>query len=256
MIAALAFLAGAVFGGAGAWIYARRRLQRVGRLFSFALHEIGTPVTAVNLTVLNLLSEIFGPLSAELKPWVEMTREQMARLNGLVGEVRDFVHMDIHKDLLVASEPASASEIIAGALACITRGMDQAGIELRSQVPTELPALRTDAERASRCLASMLFHARKFRTLGAVTLGARRHDRGVDITVGYEGVAMTPDQAAANLDLYYPATACRGSVLASTGMGLGLLRAVAQRIGGDFDFRVADKGRSELVLTLPADGGS
>jgi glycosyltransferase involved in cell wall biosynthesis len=35
-----------------------------------------------------------------------------------------------------------------------------------------------------------------------------------------------------------------------------LLRAVARLIGGDLDFRVAEKGRARVVLTVPADGGS
>src|SRR3954470_4215992 len=105
MTPAAAFLAGAASGGAVAALSAgclyRRKAALFGRLFSFAMHELNTPITAVNMTVLNLLSEVFGELPAPLKPWVEMTREQVGRLNGLVGEVRDFVHMELHEDMRV-----------------------------------------------------------------------------------------------------------------------------------------------------------
>jgi|CXWL01.1.fsa_nt_gi signal transduction histidine kinase len=243
--------AGAAAAGGAAWTLASRRTEKFARLFSFALHELNTPVTALNMTVLNLLSEIFGPLPAALKPWIEMNREQVGRLNGLVGEVRDFVHMDLHKDLRVATQTVSSLEIVENALGSIRRAMEQAGLDLKVSVPADLPSLRTDAARAARCLSSMLFHARKFHVGGAIALTARAQSASVDFIVTYDGQAMPPAEAAACLELYYPATRRRDQVLAATGLGLGLLRAVAQLIGGDLRFRVEADGRSALTLSLP-----
>ena len=205
----------------------------------------------MNMTVLNLLGEIFGPLPAALKPWVEMNREQIGRLNGLVGEVRDFVHMELHKDLRVATQTVSSLEIVENALVSIRRAMEQAGLDLKVAVP-DLPPLRTDAMRAARCLSSMLFHARKFHVGGPIALTARAKSASVDFMVTYDGPPMTPAEAAACLDLYYPAMRRRDQVLAATGLGLGLLRAVARLIGGDMNFRVEADGRSALTLSLPA----
>lgn len=247
---------GAVVAGGVAREYSRRRAEMFGRLFSFAMHELNTPVTAVNMTVLNLLSEVFGPLPAPLKPWVEMTREQVGRLNGLVGEIRDFVHMELHRDLRVASQPVSAREVVDEALVAIRRGMEQAQVEFRVSIPADLPALRTDSERAARCLTSMLFHARKFRVAGPINLTASKGGSGVEFEVSYDGPKMTPAQAEECLDLYYPALHRHDQVLAAIGLGLGLLRSVAQLIGGDLDFRVGESGHSAVVLTLPADQGS
>ncbi|MBI2788271.1 MAG: hypothetical protein HYX59_06260 [Elusimicrobia bacterium] len=116
MTLAAAFLAGALAGAAVAGLAAqaayRRKAALFGRLFSFAMHELNTPITAVNMTVLNLLSEVFGELPAPLKPWIEMTREQVGRLNGLVGEVRDFVHMELHQDLRVNTAELTVQEIL------------------------------------------------------------------------------------------------------------------------------------------------
>lgn len=260
MSAPAAFVVGAIAGAAVAgWTaraYARRRAEMFGRLFSFAMHELNTPVTAVNMTVLNLLSEVFGPLPAPLKPWVEMTREQVGRLNGLVGEVRDFVHMELHRDLRVASQPAAAQEIVDDALVGIRRGMEQSQVEFVLKVEQGLPALRTDSERAARCVTSMLFHARKFRVSGPIRLVVSKGAAGVDFEVDYTGPKMTAEEAAECLDLYYPAKHRHDQVLAAIGLGLGLLRSVARLIGGDLDFRVAESGRSAITLRLPVDGGS
>ena len=45
------------------------------------------------------------------------------------------------------------------------------------------------------------------------------------------------------------------SSLAATGLGLGLIRAVMQLSGGDLELAVEEKGRTRLILLLPAEEG-
>jgi len=249
MITAAAFLAGAAAGGGAVWAWRRRSEKKFARVFSFAMHELNTPITAVNMTVLNLLSDVFGELPPALKPWVEMTREQVGRLNGLVGEVRDFVHMELHEDLRVGSAEMSAQEIVDEALISIARGMEQAGVEFKSSVEPGLPALRVDPDRAARCLTSALFHARKFRTSGGIELKAVRAPAGAAFVVSYDGPRLPPGAVRDSLDLYYPARRGKSQTLGATGLGLGLVREVARLSGGDLDYHVDDAGRSRLTLT-------
>jgi len=253
MTPATAFVAGAVVGGAVAGAAARalyrRKAELFGRLFSFAMHELNTPITAVNMTVLNLLSEVFGEVPAPLKPWIEMTREQVVRLNGLVGEVRDFVHMELHQDLRVALDEMEVAEILDEALVSIRRGMEQAGVDFKVAAAPDLPRVRTDAERAARCLSSILFHARKFRTGGPIGLAVSRAPSAVRFAVSYQGARLSPSEISASLDLYYPARRRKDQVLGATGLGLGLVRRVARMIGGDLDFVAAEDGRAVVTLS-------
>jgi signal transduction histidine kinase len=252
MTPAAAFCAGALAGGAAAGLAARAAYERkaalFGRLFSFAMHELNTPITAVNMTVLNLLSEVFGELPAPLKPWIEMTREQVGRLNGLVGEVRDFVHMELHQDLRVTTAELTVAEILDEALVSVRRAMEQAGVEFRVETAADLPVVHADPDRAARCLSSVLFHARKFRSSGPIVLAVARDPRGVAFVVRYQGPRLRPEDVEASLDLYYPARARKDQVLGATGLGLGLIRAVARLIGGDLEFRVEEDGRAAVTL--------
>lgn len=256
MLLAAVFLAGAAAGAAVAGFAARaacrRKAELFGRLFSFATHELNTPLTAVNMTVLNLLSGVFGELPAPLKPWVEMTREQVGRLNGLVGEVRDFVHLELHQDLRVSVVVLPVAEILDEALVSITRGMEQAGVEFTLIKAENLPHVRTDPDRAARCLSSVLFHARKFRVGGAITLKTARVPGAVAFAVSYQGLRLSPAEIEASLDLYYPARIRKDQVLGATGMGLGLIRKIARLIGGDFEFRAEEDGRATATLTYAA----
>lgn len=256
MTHAAAFVAGALVGAAAAGAAAhaayRRKAELFGRLFSFAMHELNTPITAVNMTILNLLSEVFGEVPPTLKPWIEMTREQVGRLNGLVGEVRDFVHMELHHDLRVSTAEASVSEILDEALVTIARGMEQAGVAFRTEAAQDLPPLLTDSERAARCLTSVLFHARKFRTEGPIVLSVTRAGRFVEFSVAYQGSRLSAAQIQESLELYYPARQRRDQVLGATGLGLGLVREVARLIGGDLALSAAEDGRAVVTLSFAA----
>jgi signal transduction histidine kinase len=258
MTSGAAFIAGAVSGGfvAGfaAWRLTEARAAQYGRLFSFAMHEINTPVTAVNMTVINLLSGVFGDVPAEQVKWIEMTRDQVGRLNALVGEIRDLVHMELHRELrggLTAVEPG---ELIEEALITMRRGFSHAGIELVVEPAEGLPKVRTDAERAARSLASLLFHARKFRAGGGpVVVRAARRGAAVAVEIEYAGQRLDPAEARRSLELFYPARDRKDQILAATGLGLGLIKAVMRRVGSDLELSVDERGLTKLVLLMPAE---
>jgi signal transduction histidine kinase len=260
MATAAAFLAGAVLGGLAAgyaaWRLTEERAAQYGRLFSFAMHEINTPVTAVNMTIINLLSGVFGDVPPEQLKWIEMTRDQVGRLNALVGEIRDLVHMELHLDLRSSVEDSAPAEMISDALKTLTRGFEHAGIDLRVETEDGLPKVRTDPDRTVRSLASLLFHARKFRVGGPVSLRARRDGGFVVISVEYTGQKIAPDEVRRSLELFYPAQRRSDQILAATGLGLGLVRAVMGRVGGAVDLSVSENGTSLLTLRLPAAAAS
>jgi len=252
-----AFIAGAAAGGAvagfAAWRLTEERAARYGRLFSFAMHEINTPVTAVNMTVINLLSGVFGEVPAEQVKWIEMTRDQVARLNALVGEIRDLVHMELHRELRSGVEDCDARELLEEALVGMRRGFEHANIELRVEIPEDLPKVRTDPERAARSLSSLLFHARKFRAGGGpVVVRAARRGAFVACEIEYSGQRLDPAEARRSLELFYPARERKDQILAATGLGLGLVKSVMRRFGAELEFSVDEKGLAKLSFLLPA----
>lgn len=260
MSSAAAFCAGAAAGAALAGLAASRlveeRRQRYGRLFSFAMHELNTPVTAVNMTIINLLSGVFGDVPPDQLKWIELTRDQVGRMNALVGEIRDLVHMELHKELHLNVEAAEPARIVEDALASLRRGFAYANVELKVDVAPELPKVRTDADRASRSLASLLFHARKFRLSGPVSLRAIARGPKVDFEVEYTGKKLSNEETRASLEVFYPALKRQDQQLAATGLGLGLARAVMRRVGGDLDFTVDAAGVSRLTLTTTVEGAA
>jgi signal transduction histidine kinase len=243
-------VAGAAAGAAGTAWFLRRRSKDLGAFVSFAAHEVSTPITAINMTVINLLSDVFGPLTAEQKPWVEMTREQIQRLNGIIGELRDLVHLQLGKEIVIRIESVPLADAVDSALNCVKEGCRQAGIEVLASVDPAARPVSADPDRIARTLASMLYHGRKFRASGPLKLSVRPQGAFTAFELEFQGPAVSADEARRSLELFYPARAPKGSMTA-TGAGLGVPRMILQRQGGDLALSV-DGRRHLLTMTLPA----
>lgn len=245
------FAAGAaISAAAGVWAL-RRRTRMLGRFFSFAAHEINSPVTAINMTILNLCSGVFGKVDDDQLKWMEMMKEQVGRLNGMVGELRDTIHLQLRRDLLTHIEDVPAEEVIHAGLASVRTGFAQAGVAIELVLPKDLPPVRVDRERAIRTLTSLLFHARKFRAGEALKLNAVSREGMVDLRLEYRGPRLSPEDVRDSLEVFYPARQRRDHVLSATGLGLGVLKALIERQGGRLAFEVKDT-LSTLTLSLPA----
>jgi len=252
-----AFLLGTAFGAglaaAASCFILRRQLRIYARMLSFSLHELSTPITAINMTLVNLLSGVFGEITPEHHQWIEMSQDQVARMASLLAEARDFVHLELGRDMRAVIAPAEASEILESALAAHRRAFAHAGVELVVEAAKGLPRCRTDAQRAARSLAALIQHAKKFRVAGPVRVSAASRGAGVAFEVVYDGTIPPPGEARRSLELFYPARERGDQVLSASGLGLGFVRLVMSRLGGGLEFDVDPSGKATLSLILTAE---
>ncbi len=250
---AAGFALGALLVG-GLCVFCERRRQKIlGRYLAFSAHELNTPITSVNMTVLNLLEGVMGEIPLDQRPWFEMMREQLVRLVAMSGDLRDFIHQELLKDIILRKEDVSIKEALEQAVAAIAHGAAQAQIALDVKIPPDLPSGRADANCLPRILTSVLFHARRFRTEGPLTVAASpaQDGRVVQIEVGYSGPKLSPEEARQSLELYFPARQRRDQNLTATGLGIGLLKNLLEAQGAEMDFAVASDGKSLLRIRIP-----
>ncbi|HVA65775.1 MAG TPA: HAMP domain-containing sensor histidine kinase [Elusimicrobiota bacterium] len=255
-MAAAWFATGAVCGAAavaGAAMLWRRRL---GRFLSFAAHEINTPLTAVNMTVLNFISGALGPVEKTQEPWFKMLREQAERLAGIMGDLRDFIHLKLRDGISLQLEDVEPAPILTAAVESISWGFSQAGVAVRTEADADLPKVRADAERLQRVITAVLYHCRKFRASGSIEASVKAAPPGrVRIDFVYAGAKTSAEESGRSLALYYPARVRKDHILTATGLGLGVLRLFLQGQGGDLFVSVLPDGRSAIGIELAvADG--
>ena len=249
------FLLGAVLGAglaalAGMFV-SRRTRHKISRFLAFAGHEMNTPATALRLTTMNFLEGIFGDLTVDQKSWLEIMNEQTGRLAFLVGELRDFVHLEMGDDLALRIQPSKVQEIALEAQLSIKRGLEQSGIALENGVSENLPEVLVDPDRTIRVLSSLLFYARKFCKEGPLVLSAFEEDKWVHLVCRFKSHPISPQDLEKSLDLFYPAELAHSPTMQSTGFGLGFARHLMQAQGGDMIAQLNSGGELSLTLRLP-----
>ncbi|MFH1723152.1 MAG: HAMP domain-containing sensor histidine kinase [Elusimicrobiota bacterium] len=247
----IALAAGLAAGwGVASW-RARRRERLRARLLSFVVHELNTPVSALNMTALNFLSGLFGEISQEQRPWIVLMREQVARLASMVGDLRDMIHLEFHRDLRLNPVETSVGDLIRESLAVMKEALARSEAEVDLRLPEDLPAVKADPDRLARVVTAILTHARKFRAKGPIVVIAEAVPRGVLVAVEYEGTKTASGRSEDALDLFYPARFPGSQVLASTGLGLGLPCRLVAAHGGKMTLDVDGEGRCRIAVRLP-----
>ncbi|MBI3297476.1 MAG: HAMP domain-containing histidine kinase [Elusimicrobia bacterium] len=247
----VAALVGAAAGWAGARAAQRRRELRLARLLSFAAHEVNSPLASLKLTSAGFLQELYGPVSPSHRPWLAMIQEQTTRCEALVGDLRDFIHLEIHRDLGLHLEPTDFKELLEEAVAAMSTAFGRADAPLDASIPAGLPELDADPDRLRRIVLAMLAHAKKFRAKDAVKVVATSKPGGVEVAVSFTSLPIPADGRAAMLDLWQPALAREGRGTSCVGLGLGFAARLAALHGGALDFSLDDAGACRIVLRLP-----
>jgi signal transduction histidine kinase len=251
----LAFLAGAAVGAGGLWYFIRERERLRAKLLSFVAHELNTPVSALNMTILNFLEGLFGEVPEDQKPWLVLVREQIARLGALVGDLRDLIHEEFHRDLSLTRESVPLRPVVDKALEEMREAMARSEAEVVVEIPQALPKMYADPDRLARIVTAMLTHARKFRAKGPIELAAASAGGRQTFTILYQGSEAERRHYRDALDLYFPARNADSQILSSTGLGLGLPARLVRAHEGQM--RLESSGtRMRLEIEMPENGAS
>ena len=260
------FVAGLALGGGLAFAAFKRQQLRYGKLLAFVLHELNTPLTSLHMTVLNFLQGVFGELPKDHRSWMVVLKEQTTRLGYLLGDTRDLVHMQFHKDLKPHPEPVGLAACVEELIGQMESSLSRGGVEVVRQMATGLPDVSVDKDELQRVLYSVIANARKFQTGGRVFIDLQElppqpnaATRQQELVVSYQGPKLSRGETAAMLDLFYPMAKKKDSdVLPCVGLGLGFCRELLERQNGSLNLEVDEGGlsRIRLRLSVPAVSGT
>jgi two-component system sensor histidine kinase ChiS len=246
-------LAGLTLGLVVGWGCAQRRRLRNAKMLSFVAHEINTPLTSLQMTVMNLQHGTFGPVPEEHKPWLELLQGELVRLSRLVGDIRDFVKLEFHRDIRLELKGVTLPAVIEEALGAQRDAYKRAKIDLKVQIAAGLPLVHADHERMVRCVSAALSHARKFRTTSFVQVEAQATPQGAIWKVFYQGDPEHAQQMKGALQMYHPVEASNTDVLSGVGVGLGLHRELTQLQGAEMAVALRGDGGVEIHVKLVAE---
>ncbi|HSV29197.1 MAG TPA: ATP-binding protein, partial [Candidatus Omnitrophota bacterium] len=216
--------------------------QRQRTFVDMATHEFKTPLAVID-SAAQMLEMLTAPARAEVGDRLATIRRAVQRLVKLVETCLADDRDQVMAAKLLPADPAAIVHLAA------ERNREGGEIVVRA---ASLPdAIRADAALLGIALDALIDNARRYGPAGqAVELSATAEDGRVAFAVHDRGPGIPPGEADRIFDKYY--RGITSGPVPGTGIGLHLVKTIAELHGGTVTYVPRDGGGASFVVTVPA----
>lgn len=191
-------------------------------------HDIGNSLSAVKIHAM-VLERTLPADGAEARKRTEAIRHLTQQMDRLRQDLLDVAAIEAGR---LSFEPVEVGlgEIVDDVLGGVAGMADEQALELRSEVPADLPALWADRERIHQVLGNLVGNAVKFTPPGGrVVVAARAEGGEARVSVADTGPGIPPEHLPHVFDRFWQARSTRR---AGAGLGLAIARGIVEAHGG------------------------
>jgi PAS domain S-box-containing protein len=215
-------------------------------------HELRTPINALLGYTALLRERIYGDLSPRQDEALQRMQSSSAHLLELVNDILDLARIEAGR-MPVHLEPVLLGALVDSVVDSVEPMARAKGLDLRVEVPEDLPALITDRTRAKQIVLNLLSNAVKFTRDGSVSLAARplASGDGVEVEVADTGIGIAPEALAGIFDDFRQVDQSSTREFGGTGLGLSIVRKLLGLLGGSIRVESVPEAGSTFTVTLP-----
>jgi signal transduction histidine kinase len=210
-------------------------------------HDLRTPIHVLVGYADLLLDGATGELAAEQRDLVDRIRERSLQFRDLVDGILAVARLDAQRDVVLGA-PIRLDQLCAGVLREL-EDRRPAGVAVRFRARSV--TVEVDAPKVRMILRNLVSNALKFTTAGEVFVAAEVEDGCLRLRVTDSGPGIAPDERAGIFEMFHQGSAGRRAGGSGLGLGLYLVRRLAQVLGGRVRLVEADPGRTVFEATLP-----
>jgi signal transduction histidine kinase len=220
------------------------RLYALGQLSAGLAHEIRNPLASIEGATAILLRE--PPSEARRTEFLGIIEKECRRLNKLLTNFLNFA-----KPAAPDFQKVAVEQVIDSVIALAEHTIRRHRIQLRKDVPQDLPPLECDPEQLKQLLLNLAINAiQAMPNGGELVLAARQHGRRVAIEVRDQGSGINEQDLERIFDPFFTTKET------GTGLGLPVAHQIASRQGGVLSAtRNPEKGMT-FTLEMPLSQGT
>lgn len=213
-------------------------------------HEFRTPLTSMrHLTELLVTRAPIG--EQRRQQYYEILGRETERLHRLVEGLLSFGRIQAGA-YAWRLEPADAGELVQGAVEEFRRNGQFQDHEVLCKTEDNLPPIQADRDALGRAVANLLENAGKYSPPGtAIHVAARRSGDSVQISVEDHGNGIPREEQGRLFERFVRGADAQRSGVRGIGIGLALVKAVAEAHGGAVKLASEPGQGSTFTLVIP-----
>lgn len=225
--------------------------RRKDEFLAMLAHELRNPLAPIR-NILQLLRLRFGA-DAEFDQASDVMERQVVHLVRLIDDLMDVSRITRGK-VELRRQRMSLAAAVRRAVEAARPFLDERKHDLEVALPAEDVVLDADPDRLEQIVTNLLTNAAKYTPPGGrVWVTAAREGAEAVVRVRDNGIGIRPEMLPRLFEMFQQADRVPGRVSEGLGIGLGLVRILAELHGGTAAATSPGPGRgSEFVVRLPA----
>jgi two-component system phosphate regulon sensor histidine kinase PhoR len=231
-----------------------RRSARVAEMRSHFIssvsHELRTPLTSIRMFAesMRMEDEMDPETRAE---YLDTILRESERLSRLVDNVLQFARVEQGR-AAYQKRSVDVAGVLDGALRTFEPLAAQAGFEIDLQKPPVLPCLVADRDALEQAILNLLSNAIKYSgTCRRISVKIVDEGTHAAIRVIDGGVGIAPEEQRRIFERFYRAEAIENRQIPGAGLGLTLVKHIAEAHGGSISVESQPGTGSTFTLRIP-----
>jgi signal transduction histidine kinase len=229
-----------------------RAAERARRaLLADVSHELRTPLTTMLGYLDTITSPDHGPDGGARERYLDVVRQQAHRFRRVVDDLLDLARLETDNHVL-AVEDVMVEQLFGQTMASCELEATTAGIQLASCISPGAEIVSGDVLRLAQALRNLVDNALRHTPAGGrVELMADVIPNGIGLSVRDTGSGIPPEYHASVFERFQKVHESPTSGSATSGLGLSIVKAIAERHGGTVSLRSQLGQGSTFTIALP-----
>jgi PAS domain S-box-containing protein len=218
---------------------------------SIASHQLRTPLSAINMYTRMLRDGLAGELTEQQLPYIQTVLTSVERMNVLIDTLLNITRIEAG-GITLKLRPVRLDELSREMLVEFVPAAQAKDISLTAEIPFDMLPMRTDNLLIKEVCANLLSNAIKYTPEGgAIRFEMTENAKEVHWKVIDNGYGI-PEKDQKNIFLkFFRAANITSRDVSGTGLGLYLIKNIAEALGGELWFESAEDKGSTFHFTLP-----
>jgi signal transduction histidine kinase len=213
-------------------------------------HELRTPLALIRLYAETLeLGRI--QTREKIDEYYRIIRKESERLTALINNILDFSRIEAGRKEYEFRE-TDIGDLVRNTLECYRDQIEEQGFALQEQIDENIPPVHVDREAIARSVVNLVNNALKY-SADKKFIGVKlyRTSGSVKLEVEDQGIGIARNEQSKIFEKFYRAGDPLVHNTKGSGLGLSLVRHIAQAHGGNIDVQSTLGKGSKFTLSLP-----